>query len=555
MMQNYFHQVQRKKWDFKEAAGIKMANAPNMTCNQLLSKIRKDLEDALNLDHNTETLDNWDKISKTLKAWYNKKYNSNNEKELESDKPTTSVISRNNNGYNYFNHVEKSRISITNARPAETDQINTPTPAPTTSNNNINGNDNRQDQLMGDSEERDGDSEERDDDGDDNNDENDSLVQHGDFNFTLSDISKRYIVNNFDVSQSFFNFQQLVKSKILSNEKLSIESDVHHILSLSSILLLKTDRMHGDIKPFIGKDNTDEIIASIYEEFEVGKNEFDDGLMLKMINIVKNVKKYKMSRLEGSFEIMKHACSNNNPLIRKILLSIRNMLETLPMDSINDNPKEMELITRYLHPALSPLFDDLDANIFFRWTAVTNQESKSNNSITKRRPDASLNKINGSIIGLSCGFGEVKNKEMEKRHYQTQKDLVRLAHFSKNSIDQNNLSTILTFQVIGHHITFYAMKCPKDSIYTMTQIAHLLLPTSIYHLIDYLTHLDEILDVVNLYYKYCTIEKKNDYDGDDDDIKFSRNKKQKTLSTPEFNRFVEKKIDSRRFSITSHYGN
>lgn len=28
---------------------------------------------------------------------------------------------------------------------------------------------------------------------------------------------------------------------------------------------------------------------------------------------------------------------------------------------------EMELITRYIDPALQPLFDDLENNIMFRW--------------------------------------------------------------------------------------------------------------------------------------------------------------------------------------------
>ncbi|KAG1242122.1 hypothetical protein G6F68_016348 [Rhizopus microsporus] len=55
-----------------------------------------------------------------------------------------------------------------------------------------------------------------------------------------------------------------------------------------------------------------------------------------------------------------------NP-VNRILLSIRNMVERLPRCIIENGPKETELITRHLEAILSPLFEDLDNNITFRW--------------------------------------------------------------------------------------------------------------------------------------------------------------------------------------------
>ncbi|CAO3653762.1 unnamed protein product [Cunninghamella echinulata] len=77
------------------------------------------------------------------------------------------------------------------------------------------------------------------------------------------------------------------KSKIFSNQKLLIESGVHHILSLLSILLLKPGRIHNDLKRFIPTEIINDIITSIYNDLGVRINEFNTDLMAVIMNLIK----------------------------------------------------------------------------------------------------------------------------------------------------------------------------------------------------------------------------------------------------------------------------
>ncbi|KAI9274003.1 hypothetical protein EDC94DRAFT_689989 [Helicostylum pulchrum] len=75
----------------------------------------------------------------------------------------------------------------------------------------------------------------------------------------------------------------------------------------------------------------------------------------------------------------------------RILLAVRNMVEKLPRHTVEDGPRETELITRHLEAILAPLFEDLDNNIIFRWTSVSDEEKQATT-----RPDASINITNGA---------------------------------------------------------------------------------------------------------------------------------------------------------------
>lgn len=62
----------------------------------------------------------------------------------------------------------------------------------------------------------------------------------------------RFYVDHIDISERFYNIQQYVFNSIKVNN-LTLESDVHLILSLSSILLVQNNnRLHKDMFPFFG---------------------------------------------------------------------------------------------------------------------------------------------------------------------------------------------------------------------------------------------------------------------------------------------------------------
>lgn len=172
----------------------------------------------------------------------------------------------------------------------------------------------------------------------------------------------------------------------------------------------------------------------------------------------------------------------------RIAKSIALLLQKLPFVGITSTIMEQELVTRFIEPALSPLFEDNLRNIMFRWTATINDECKvnSSSSISQDRPDACISNLDGMIWGNTRGFGEVKCFSQVGNTFAIAKDLVRLALFSKNAIDTHGMHGILAFQAIGRHVFFYLTTLLNDALYVMMEIGKIEIPSCIKDLPAYI---------------------------------------------------------------------
>ncbi|RCH79569.1 hypothetical protein CU097_002117 [Rhizopus azygosporus] len=86
-----------------------------------------------------------------------------------------------------------------------------------------------------------------------------------------------------------------------------------------------------------------------------------------------------------------------SPLNSGIISSVARPVTMLPKDVIMSVIKEQGLCTRYLYPARTPLFDDPDNDIFFRWTGTVNDYSKAvpKGSISSERPEVIVSCVEG----------------------------------------------------------------------------------------------------------------------------------------------------------------
>lgn len=136
---------------------------------------------------------------------------------------------------------------------------------------------------------------------------------------------------------------------------------------------------------------------------------------------------------------------------------------------LSEDIKEQELSTRFVEPLLTGLFDDPDNNMLLRLyviftvhndiiiftclyivsTGLITTEAKKNLNLTKKRPDITASLLDGLHFGKSLGFGEVKCQTEVENNYSSCKDLLRIAIFSKASLDDNKLKGVLSYQVIG----------------------------------------------------------------------------------------------------------
>lgn len=103
---------------------------------------------------------------------------------------------------------------------------------------------------------------------------------------------------------------------------------------------------------------------------------------------------------------------------------------------------ESELWCTYFDPMLSSVISDPDRSVHLRWTNAIPAENG------KSRPDAVISEKPQLVFGSSRGYGEAKVLQGSCSKLLCL-DTLRLATFTKNSIDVNKLDAALAFQIHG----------------------------------------------------------------------------------------------------------
>ncbi|KAG1165558.1 hypothetical protein G6F36_013295 [Rhizopus arrhizus] len=137
-------------------------------------------------------------------------------------------------------------------------------------------------------------------------------------------------------------------------------------------------------------NSTDECICqSMYNSlgFKPSDHKFPMKIMMALIQIVNNVHYGSASRIDTATKLLALTSDNIDPIIIKLLLCVKSMIETLPLDNQTEEIQEFELCTRYLQPFFQPLFDSGDDKILFKWTNTIGLKNTGNDILTKSRPD------------------------------------------------------------------------------------------------------------------------------------------------------------------------
>ncbi|CAO3650600.1 unnamed protein product [Cunninghamella blakesleeana] len=357
---------------------------------------------------------------------------------------------------------------------------------------------------------------------------------------SIGNKNDRYIYNGFDIYEAFYRYQLYVKDYLKENI-LTMEIDTHHILALSSILLLKKDRMHPEIKKFMNSNIINNVIDEIYEKLNMDL-EFSNIKMMDMIKIVKHIYNGKISHIEGSFKLLEMA-KEADVLYQKIILSIQRLLQDLSKETIIEKLQEAEF-------SLSPLFDDHEQHIVLRFTNLQNQESKTAGlSISCGRPDCVISQFEDHYPKFNLGFGEIKQLSESNNHYAVNKVLVRLEIFSKNAIDVNHIKSIISLHIVGPYVIFCLTELPNDGLYTMTGLTHLKLPLSIADLPSYLIHLEKLKNVLYIFREQCKSLSLNE------SITTNSSRSRPTISLPAYKTALNNKTNCKRKNPISHYYN
>ncbi|KAI9476531.1 MAG: hypothetical protein EXX96DRAFT_596547 [Benjaminiella poitrasii] len=190
-----------------------------------------------------------------------------------------------------------------------------------------------------------------------------------------------------------------------------------------------------------------------------------------------------------------------DPILVKLLLCFKALVETLPSNTQQKKVKEHELCSRYLQPFFQSLFDsNEDDAMLFKWMNTITFSCNSDGdqpAATNNRPDGCIENDRKTI-----GYVEVKTIDYATNHYKINVDLHRLGIFGKTALSRYSLNKTFQVMAIGTNLQFYICQ-NVDGVCIMTELNSLRLPISLDELPQLVPYFDRLYNIVETIYNNC----------------------------------------------------
>ncbi|RIA85522.1 hypothetical protein C1645_808223 [Glomus cerebriforme] len=193
-----------------------------------------------------------------------------------------------------------------------------------------------------------------------------------DLYFMDGDPADDYKIEEINVSQLFRKYQNN-SVNISKTEGLFVESNIHEILSLSSIFLLIPDSHSRKMIDIFGSPLLDKIHQRIIPTQQTA---LDAECEAKFRDAIKRVTKESFSH---ATDWLMAELSNNKHLKDNMGFIILDCLRTLPFTKIKNDPSEMTLVTNYLDRIMRGMLHDPNRHII-EWPNTGLDESKARKS-------------------------------------------------------------------------------------------------------------------------------------------------------------------------------
>ncbi|EIE75787.1 hypothetical protein G6F47_011358 [Rhizopus delemar] len=241
----------------------------------------------------------------------------------------------------------------------------------------------------------------------------------------------------------------------IKSSKLTLESHTHHLLGLSSIVLLTRSSNPYSDNCFLQKSAKD-IRWQMLTRLGMHTRKFPRVILMELLDIVKCLQIDQITRVDAATGIQQYI-SRLDQYGQKLIKYLQRCIEELPYESPSNDVLETKLCSRYLLTVFRSAFKDMQDShcpVEFDFTGVPTEESSEQSiNITKKRPDGVF-----SVASKSVGFVEVKPLCQSKFIQKINLDLYRLGIFCKNAIHANRLKMTMAAQAVGNNITFYIFK-------------------------------------------------------------------------------------------------
>lgn len=221
---------------------------------------------------------------------------------------------------------------------------------------------------------------------------------------------------------------------------------INEIFATSGILLIKNGSANMELNEFIDVNATRKIKEETYNKIGMYSQKFPRDKLISMMDIIQELNRGKITTIKAVSKLLMMVDENGSEYVNRTVLCFKKLIEELP--KVQYNKEDLELITRVIQPALLPLFDDVEKNIYFRWTDAQTEEYKEDEiKSSSKRPDGCVTLM--ASKSKSIAFVEVKSAKYSKDKVKLNYDLNKLGVFSKNAIELNHLNGVLDLQVVG----------------------------------------------------------------------------------------------------------
>ncbi|KAG1069126.1 hypothetical protein G6F41_006274 [Rhizopus arrhizus] len=200
----------------------------------------------------------------------------------------------------------------------------------------------------------------------------------------------------------------------------------------------------------------------------------DDFVSSNMKDIRKSL--YESVDFRITHKILAKLNDDMDPIVIRLLLCVKPMIETLPSDS----QKKAVLEFQWTNEAC---FNDADNDL-------------------QDRPDGCIENDD-----LTIGYLEVKPIGRTKDHKKINMDLYRLGVFSKAATTKYKLKHIFQVMAVGTNLQFHINEL-KGNVLTMVELDHFRLPLSMDELLQLIAYLHRLYNVVATIYSCCYKQKK-----------------------------------------------
>ncbi|CAG8722259.1 450_t:CDS:2, partial [Funneliformis caledonium] len=349
----------------------------------------------------------------------------------------------------------------------------------------------------------------------------------GDLCFEKNEQLYDHKIKNTNVSL-LFRLYQNESVKISKNGGLTVESNVHEILSLSSIFLLIPGSHSKTMIKMFGSSLLDEICQHVIPTQNITLNsEYE-------LKFREAIKKSKESRVCAMNWFHKELADNHllNENLGNIILK---GLETLPSVKIRNEPSEITLITNYLDYIMKSTFHNPDKYIV-QWPNIALNESKTRKFEGRsKQPDFTVSIIHQHQTESVIFVGEVSPPSQKNNVYKNCNDLIRIGVFMKDCMD---------FSIDKDYTIDFYMLDFKKGTYFMLHIGQINVPASIKEMLSFVDELETLLTVREIFQKtYNALYTKLCNPG----LPLTNAEyKRDTLETPKFRQLVNKTRDCHR---------